>query len=113
MLREIISGAHALVLNHGENQAREVMVAAARSLTTWLDHNAELSTVPASHVHDSLLSAVQTAYARTVHAAVVREGVRHNLDFAHQLSHGARRIATKIAEPRAQSAIGRSEYPRR
>jgi hypothetical protein len=99
-LREIISGANALLLNYEKEQAREVMVAAARRLTTWLDHNAGLSTVSERHVHDSLLSAVQTAHPRTVYAAVVRDGEWHNLDYAHQLSHGARRIATQIAEPK-------------
>ena len=99
-LREIISGANALLLNYEKEQAREVMIAAARRLTTWLDHNAELSTAPASHVHESLLSAVQAAHPRTVYAAVVRDGEWHNLDYAHQLSHGARRIATKAAEPK-------------
>ena len=100
LLREIISGANALLVNYDIEQAREAMVAAARSLTTWLDHNAEISTAPASHVHDSLLSAVRSAHPRTVYAAVVRDGEWHNLNYAHQLSHGARRIATQIAEPK-------------
>jgi len=99
-LRQIISGANALQLNYEKAQAREVMVAAARRLTTWLEHNAELSAVPAGHVLDSLLSAVQTAHPRTVYATVVRKGEWPKLDYAHELSHGARRIATKAAEPK-------------
>jgi hypothetical protein len=102
-LREIIRGANALLHNYDEEQAREVMAAAARRLTTWLDHNGVLSTAPTGHVHDSLLSAVQTAHARTVYAAIVREGEWHNLNYAHQLSHGARRIATQIAQPKLNS----------
>ena len=99
-LREIVNGAKGLLLNYEKEQAREVMEAAARRLTTWLDHNAELAPTPASHVHDSLLSAVQTAHPKTVYAAVSRDGQWYNLNYAHQLSHGARRIATKAVEPK-------------
>jgi transcriptional regulator with XRE-family HTH domain len=100
MLREIINGAEALLVNYEREQAREVMMAAARSLTTWLDHNAEIVTAPTSHVHDSLLTAVSAAHPRTVYATVVRDGEWQHLNYAHQLSHGARRIATQLAEPK-------------
>jgi hypothetical protein len=99
-LREIISGANALLANYEKEQAREIMAQAARRLTIWLDHNAELPTVPSIHVQDSLLSAVGNAHPRTIHAAVVRDGEWQNLNYAHQLSHGARRIATQVAEPK-------------
>lgn len=99
-IREIIKGANALLLNHEKEQAREVMHAAAHRLNTWLDHNADLSTAPTMRVHESLIAAVRSAHPRTVFATVVREGEWHNLDYAHQLSHGARRIATQIAEPK-------------
>jgi len=99
-LREIIGGANALLLNYEKNQAREVMEAAGRSLTTWLDHKAELSAAPMSRVHESLLSATRSAHWRTVYASVVRKGDWENLDYAHQLSHGARRIATQMAQPK-------------
>jgi hypothetical protein len=46
------------------------------------------------------LSATGFAHWRTVYATVVRKGGWPNLDYAHQLSHGARRIATQIAEPK-------------
>jgi len=100
VLREIISGANALLVNYEKEQAREVMMAAGRSLTISLDRNGEISTVPAVHVQDSLLSAVRSAHPRTVYAAVVRDGEWHHLNYAHQLSYGARRIAALIAEPR-------------
>jgi len=99
-LREIIGGAKALLLNYEKAQAQEVMQVAGRSLTTWLDHNAELTITPTRRVHDSLLSATQSAHWRTIYATIVRRGEWQNLDYAHQLSHGARRIATQIAEPK-------------
>lgn len=98
LLREIIRGANALLANYGEEQAREVMMAAGRSLTTWLDHNAEIVSVPTIHVQDSLLAAVRSAHPSSVYAAVVRDGEWQHLNYAHQLSHGARRIATWITE---------------
>jgi transcriptional regulator with XRE-family HTH domain len=99
-LREIIDGAKALLLNYEKAQAEEVMQAAGRSLKTWLDHNAELAAGSTRRVHDSLVSATQSAHWRTIYASVVRRGEWQNLDYAHQLSHGARRIATQIAEPK-------------
>lgn len=99
-LREIIAGANALLENYEKAQAREVMMAAAQSLITWLDNNAEITAAPKKRVHESLLLAVQSAHPRTVYAAVDRDGDWYKLNYAHQLSHGARRIATSIAEPK-------------
>jgi len=99
-LREIIVGATALLENYEKAQAREVMQAAAQSLNTWLNNNAKLPATTKRHVQDSLLQAVQTAHARTVYAAIMRDGDWHNLNYAHQLSHGARRIAAFLAEPK-------------
>jgi transcriptional regulator with XRE-family HTH domain len=99
-LREIISGANALLANYEKEQAREVMQAAAHSLTIWLDHNAELTIEPTIPVQESLLEATRLAHWRTISATIARRGGWPNLDYAHQLSHGARRIATEIAEPK-------------
>lgn len=99
-LREIINGANALLENYEKAQAREIMMAAAQSLTTWMNNNAGITTMPKRHVHESLLAAVRSAHPRTVYAAVVRDGDWYNLNYAHQISHGARRIATSIIEPK-------------
>jgi len=99
-LREIIDGAASLLENYEKEQAREVMQAAARTLTTWLDHNAKLPALAPGRVHDSLVAATETAHWRTVYASVARRGEWQNLDYAHQLSHGARRIAALMAEPK-------------
>lgn len=99
-LREIIKGATALLDNYEKAQARKVMQAAARILQTWLDNNAKLPASTRRHVHDSLVSTIGSAHPRTVYAAIVRDGDWWNLNYAHQLSHGARRIATALVEPK-------------
>lgn len=101
-LREIIAGAKSMLENYEKDQAREAMAAAARRLTIWLDHNEAIPAQTKRHVHDSLVAAVGTAHPRTVYAAIVRDGDWWNLNYAHQLSHGARRIAAGIAEPKLQ-----------
>jgi hypothetical protein len=96
-LREIVDGANSLRGNYQEAQTREVMARAARSMMTWIDHNSNLSGID-GHTHDSLVEAVGSSHPRTIHATVVREGAWWRLDFGHQLSHGARRVATKLLE---------------
>src|SRR5262249_39447797 len=39
-----------------------------------------------------------SAHPQTINAAVVREGKLHKLHYGHNLSHGARRMATQAAE---------------
>jgi transcriptional regulator with XRE-family HTH domain len=100
LLREIIAGANALLQNYEKEQSREMMMAASRRLSVWLASNSTLPKATPGHVEDSLLSAVQAAHHRTIYATVVRDGTWYNLDYSHQLSHGARRIATQIVEPK-------------
>ena len=97
-LREIVGGANALLANYEREQAHEAMVEAARHLKNWLQHNADLTEAPSRHVHDSLVAATGSAHPQTIHAAVVREGNWHKLNYGHNLSHGARRMATQVAE---------------
>jgi hypothetical protein len=99
-VQEIISGARALLANYEKEQSREVMRAAARRIEIWLDDHSDLPTTARLHVQDSLLAAVANAHWRTIAAAVVRTGEWPNLDYPHQLSHGARRIATQMVEPK-------------
>jgi hypothetical protein len=98
-MREIIDGANALLANYEKEQAQDVMRAAARRLITWLDNDATLVDT-ARRIQDSLLATVRTAHPRTIFASVVREGDWRNLDYSHQLSHGARTIATQLVEPK-------------
>jgi hypothetical protein len=99
-VREIIAGARALLGNYEREQPREVMRAAARRLNVWLVNNTDLAATPSRHVQDSLIAAVAKAHPRTISASVTRTGEWPNLDYPHQLSHGARRIATQMVEPK-------------
>lgn len=97
MLREIIEGAEALLANYEREQAREAMRTVATMLDVWLNTHGELPR-PEQRVHDSLVAATKTAHPRTIHAAIVREGEWPKLDYAHQLSHGARRVAAGLLQ---------------
>jgi hypothetical protein len=96
-LREIVVGANALLANYAKEQAKEAMRTAAGHLKNWLKHNAELERT-SHHVHDSLIAATASAYPQTINATIVREGNWHKLNYGHNLSHGARRMATQAAE---------------
>ena len=101
-LREIIDGANNLLANYEKEQSREAMRTAARRLSIWLSDNVEVPRIGTRRVHESLLSATRSAHWKTVYATITRRGGWPNLDYAHQLSHGARRIATQIVEPKLQ-----------
>jgi hypothetical protein len=102
-LREIIRGANELLVNYEKEQARETMEEAARRLTIWLNGNAALDLKSTDHIEDSLVSTVRSAHARSVYASIVRNGDWHNLAYGHQLSHGARRMATRLLEPKLEA----------
>jgi hypothetical protein len=65
-LREIVTGANALLTNYEKEQAHEAMREAARHLTSWLQHNAELTEGTSHHVRDSLIAATASAYPQTI-----------------------------------------------
>jgi transcriptional regulator with XRE-family HTH domain len=100
-LKEIIEGANNLLANYEKEQAEETMREAARRLTVWLDKNAAISrSATTGRVHESLVAATDTAHWKTVYASVARRGEWPNLNYAHQLSHGARRVATQLIGPK-------------
>jgi hypothetical protein len=78
----------------------EALRQASRPLTVWLKHKAALSDVLASHIQDSLLDATKTAHPATIRASVARTGSWHRLSYGHHLSHGARKMATQLLEPK-------------
>ena len=71
--------------------------------TRWLRHNGELTEKISRHVQDSLLAATALAHPPTINAAVAREGNWHKLNYGHNLSHGARRMAAQAAERKLAS----------
>jgi hypothetical protein len=89
---------NALLANYEKEQAREAMREAARQLTRWIIHNGELTERISRHVHDSLISTTASAHPQTINAAITREGNWHKLNYGHNLSHGARRMAAQAAE---------------
>ena len=99
-VRQIIDGARSLLVNYEREQSREVMRAAAHRIDVWLANNANLPTASSLHVEESLIAAVSKAHPRTISASVSRTGEWPNLDYPHQLSHGARRIATQMVFPK-------------
>lgn len=99
-VRQIIADAHALLANYEREQAAEIMRAAARRLEVWLTTNTKLNERPTRHVQDSLLAAIGNAHPRSIAASIVRAGEWPNLDYSHQLSHGARRVATQLIQPK-------------
>ena len=84
-LGEVIAGARALLENYEKEQAREAMREAARHLSVWLTHNAELGSPTRLRVRDSLVAATRTAHVKTIYASVIRDGDWPNLDYSHQL----------------------------
>jgi transcriptional regulator with XRE-family HTH domain len=99
-LREIVAGANALLANYEEEQALDAMRTAAKSMRTWLQNKGALKELPSRHLHDSLVDATRTAHPPSIHAAVLREGNWPKLDYGHHLSHGARRMAAQVVEPK-------------
>ncbi|WP_316166755.1 MULTISPECIES: helix-turn-helix transcriptional regulator [unclassified Bradyrhizobium] len=102
-LREIVAGAKDLLANYEKEQAAETMRAAGRRLSIWLRDNTDLPRSSSRRVHDSLMSTTRAAHWKTIYATISRRGGWPNLDYAHQLSHGARRIATQIVEAKIEA----------
>ena len=96
----MVSGAKAMLANYEKEQAQEAIRLAAPAPHDMASEQWRPEGPPSRHVHDSLVSATGAAYPRTIHAAVVREGNWPKLSYGHHLSHGARRMATQVAEPK-------------
>lgn len=87
------------VLDNYENeQVQAVVRDASKHLRTWLATNRDVGQL-AGQVHEALLTAMTGSHASTIRASTRRAGEWPNLDYAHHLGFGARKIAA--------AAIGR------
>jgi transcriptional regulator with XRE-family HTH domain len=97
-LQEAVTNARSLLLNHEQEQVQEILRSAARMMQAWVSQHSGVPKL-SGHVHDSLMSQIQIAYASTVRASVRREGEWRNLSYGHHLGYGARRLAVLALEP--------------
>lgn len=91
-----------LVKNAAEEQVLAVQREASELLLTWLRMNPEPAPGGA-RAYEALLGSIDNAYAATVRASVRREGAWDNLNFNHELGHGARRLAVNALQGLAAS----------
>src|SRR5262249_9213580 len=81
-ITQAITSARNLLLNHEKEQVQEVLRSAGRMLETWVSQHRNVPSL-SGHVHDSLMSQIQVAFASTVRATVRREGEWRNLSYGH------------------------------
>ena len=98
-LSEIIDGAITLVENCAEAEAEEVYRQAARRMWVWLENNREIDDLT-TRLQDSIIGAIDRAYASSVRASLRRQGNWHNLDLSYHLGYGARVIAASAVLPK-------------
>lgn len=91
-LREIITSARALLLNHEEEQTQEVIRHAATMLRTWAERN-DPPELPNARIYDSLIEQLYGSHPSTIRATIRREGEWSHLSYSHHLGYGARRVA--------------------
>lgn len=96
-LSGVIESAQTLLINYEKEQVQTVLRAAAHKMLVWADNNKVIGKINAT-LHDSLLNALGRSYASTVRATVNRSGAWYNLDYAHHLGYGARRVAALATE---------------
>ena len=96
-LNDAISGAIELVENVDEAQVQEIYQLAAHRMTVWLDSNREIDDLTA-RLENSLIAAINRAYASSVRASVRRRGDWYNLDYSYQLGYGARVMAARSVD---------------
>ena len=96
-LSGLVAEVNSLVRNFEKQQASDTLREAQRRLQVWADTHRLVSVAP-SKLEDSLLQTINRAYASSVQASVRREGNWYNLDYSHQLGHGAQVKSSKSTE---------------
>jgi hypothetical protein len=94
----LIQTVHDVIDNYENEQVQVIVRDASKHLRTWLSTNKDIGQL-AGEVHETLLAAMKSAHASTIRASTRRAGDWPNLDYAHHLGFGARKIAA--------AAIGR------
>ena len=98
-LRVATDDTNSLVSNYEEEQVRQVQRSATRRLSVWLKSDSQLDQDNFIPLEQSLISAMQRAYASSVRASVRRQGEWPNLHYPLQLGHGARLMAISAISP--------------
>ena len=97
-LKEVISGAIELVENVDEAKVQE----AAHRMMVWLDNHRDGSDL-ATRLENSLIAAINRAYASSVRASVRRQGNWHNLHYSYQMGYGARVMVARAVVPKLEN----------
>lgn len=91
-LGSTLKQAQGVIENADAEQELEEQRVIAGHISSWIDNHSSPS-IPDDHVYEPLLREMQQTHASTVRAAVRREGEWFSFSYAHQLGHGARRLA--------------------
>ncbi|MDR5812078.1 helix-turn-helix transcriptional regulator [Caballeronia sp. LZ033] len=83
---------HEVIRNREREQTQAVIREAAAQLKNWLTQQATCPPLK-QQIQASLINELARAHASTIHAAVRRGGDWPNLNYGHQLGHGARVLA--------------------
>ena len=84
-LKEVISGATQLMENVDDAKVQE----AAHRMMVWLDNNRDVGDL-GTRLENSLIAAINRAYASSVRASVRRQGDWYNLNYSYHMGYGAR-----------------------
>ena len=98
-LKAAIEDTNSLVSNFEEEQVRQVQRSATRRLSVWLKSDSQLDQSNFIPLEQSLITAMQRAYASSVRASVRRYGEWDNLHYPLQLGSGARLMAISAISP--------------
>jgi len=104
-LRTMVCAANSLVENHADEQIRAVQRQAAVQLSTWLEENRTIGALEVPPERSLLRAIRNVPYASSLHASIRRRGEWYNLDYAHQLSFGARVMAVRQIQPKFQDFL--------
>ena len=77
-------------------------------MMVWLDNNRDVGDL-ATRLENSLIDAINRAYASSVRASVRRQGDWYNLNYSHHLGYGARVMAARSVGAKLENFRARIE----